>query len=93
MLLCENLFSTLQPKARASPERHDRHRVAGFWAKAWKGIERARAEGFRVRLAATVATEAEAAEFRQFLDSKVVANRIASSVALRCVVLRKTASR
>src|SRR6476620_7484951 len=51
-----------------TPERHDRHRGAGSWAKAWKGIERARAEGFRVRLAATVATEAEAQEFRLFLD-------------------------
>ena len=43
-----------------TPERHDLHRGTGTWAKAWKGIERARAEGFRVRLAATVATEAEA---------------------------------
>src|SRR5215475_2699774 len=44
-----------------TPVRHDRHRGKGTWAKAWKGIERARAEGFRVRLAATVATDAEAA--------------------------------
>ena len=58
-----------------TPERHDRHRGAGSWAKAWKGIERARAEGFRVRLAATVATEAEAAEFRQFLDSRKVSEQ------------------
>ena len=36
---------------------------------AWKGIQRARAEGFRVRLAATVSTEDEAEEFRQFLDT------------------------
>jgi pyruvate-formate lyase-activating enzyme/TusA-related sulfurtransferase len=68
-----------------TPERHDRHRGAGTWAKAWKGIERARAEGFRVRLAATVATEAEAAEFRQFLDSKEVSeqNRVVRRIALR----------
>src|SRR3974390_1733742 len=51
-----------------SAKRHDRHRGTGTWSKALKGIERARAEGFRVRLAATVATDAEAAEFRQFLD-------------------------
>jgi TusA-related sulfurtransferase len=30
-----------------TPQRHDLHRGAGTWAKAWKGIERARAEGFR----------------------------------------------
>jgi pyruvate-formate lyase-activating enzyme/TusA-related sulfurtransferase len=66
-------------------ERHDRHRGAGSWAKAWKGIERARAEGFRVRLAATVATEAEAAEFRQFLDSRKVSerDRVIRRIALR----------
>jgi pyruvate-formate lyase-activating enzyme/TusA-related sulfurtransferase len=67
------------------PERHDRHRGAGSWAKAWKGIERARAEGFRVRLAATVATEAEAAEFRQFLDNREVSeqDRVIRRIALR----------
>src|ERR1043165_8028242 len=36
-----------------TPERHDLHRGAGTWMRAWKGIQRARAEGFRVRLAAT----------------------------------------
>jgi pyruvate-formate lyase-activating enzyme/TusA-related sulfurtransferase len=66
-------------------ERHDRHRGAGSWAKAWKGIERARAEGFRVRLAATVANEAEAAEFRQFLDNREVGeqDRVIRRIALR----------
>jgi TusA-related sulfurtransferase len=34
-----------------APERHDRHRGQGTWARAWAGVERARAEGFRVRLA------------------------------------------
>ena len=53
-----------------TPERHDRHRGEGTWARAWKGIERARAEGFRVRLAATVSTDDEAEEFRQFLDTR-----------------------
>ena len=36
-----------------TPERHDSHRGKGTWARAWQGIERARAEGFRVRVAAT----------------------------------------
>jgi pyruvate-formate lyase-activating enzyme len=68
-----------------TPERHDKHRGAGTWAKAWKGIERARAEGFRVRLAATVATDAEAAEFRQFLDSRQISeqDRVIRRIALR----------
>ena len=42
------------------PARHDRHRGRGTWARAWSGIERARAEEFRVRLAATVSTDTEA---------------------------------
>jgi organic radical activating enzyme len=69
----------------STPERHDQHRGAGTWAKAWRGIERARAEGFRVRLAATVATEAEADEFRQFLDSRQVGeqDRVIRRIALR----------
>jgi molybdenum cofactor biosynthesis enzyme MoaA len=68
-----------------TPERHDRHRGAGTWVKAWKGIERARAEGFRVRLAATVATDLEAAEFRQFLDSMKISeqDRVIRRIALR----------
>ena len=36
-----------------TPERHDRNRGRGAWVRALKGIETARAEGFRVRLAAT----------------------------------------
>ncbi len=68
-----------------TPQRHDLHRGAGTWAKAWKGIERARAEGFRVRLAATVATDAEAEEFRLFLDSRRIgeADRVIRRIALR----------
>ena len=68
-----------------TPERHDQHRGAGTWAKAWKGIERARAEGFRVRLAATVATDAEAAEFRLFLDGRKISeqDRVIRRIALR----------
>lgn len=46
-----------------TPERHDEHRGSGSWDRAWKGIQLARAEGFRVRLAATVSSDEEAAEF------------------------------
>ena len=35
------------------PELHDSHRGAGAWARAWEGVQIAREEGFRVRLAAT----------------------------------------
>jgi len=68
-----------------TPERHDRHRGTGTWARAWKGIERARAEGFRVRLAATVSTEVEAEEFRRFLDVHAISeeDRVIRRVALR----------
>jgi pyruvate-formate lyase-activating enzyme len=68
-----------------TPERHDRHRGNGTWARAWKGAERARAEGFRVRLAATVSTEAEAEEFRRFLDAHKISeeNRVIRRIALR----------
>src|SRR5262249_57978098 len=55
-----------------TPERHDRHRGKGSWARAWRGIQLARSEGFRVRLAATVADQTEAEEFREFLDAHEV---------------------
>src|SRR5260221_12472927 len=68
-----------------TPGRHESHRGKGTWARAWQGIERARAEGFRVRLAATVSTEAEAEEFRSFLDGHHVSeeNRVIRRIALR----------
>jgi pyruvate-formate lyase-activating enzyme len=68
-----------------TPERHDRHRGKGTWARAWKGIERARAEGFRVRLAATVSSDAEAEEFRRFLDAQQIGeeDRVIRRIALR----------
>jgi pyruvate-formate lyase-activating enzyme/TusA-related sulfurtransferase len=68
-----------------TPERHDRHRGRGTWARAWRGIERARMEGFRVRLAATVSSNAEAEEFRRFLDSRQIAeqDRVIRHIALR----------
>ena len=68
-----------------TPERHDRHRGKGTWARAWSGIERARAEGFRVRLAATVADDREADEFGRFLDAQQIR---AEDRVVRRVVLR-----
>jgi sulfatase maturation enzyme AslB (radical SAM superfamily) len=68
-----------------TPERHDRHRGPGTWARTWTGIERACAERFRVRLAATVSTDSEAEEFRSFLDAHQVSeeNRVIRRIALR----------
>lgn len=69
----------------ATPERHDLHRGRGTWARTREGIQRARAEGFRVRLAATVSTDAEAEEFRHFLDEEKIApgDRVIRRIALR----------
>jgi hypothetical protein len=69
----------------ATPELHDLHRGPGTWARAFEGIQRARAQGFRVRLAATVSTDAEAEEFRQFLDEEKIAaeDRVIRRIALR----------
>jgi pyruvate-formate lyase-activating enzyme len=68
-----------------TPERHESHRGKGTWARTWKGIEKARDEGFRVRLAATVSTDAEAEEFRGFLDAHQISeeNRVIRRIALR----------
>src|SRR5260370_31301819 len=68
-----------------TPERHDGHRGKGTWARAWRGIELAWGEGFRVRLAATVSTDAEAEEFRGFLDAHHVSeeNQVIRRIALR----------
>jgi pyruvate-formate lyase-activating enzyme/TusA-related sulfurtransferase len=68
-----------------TPERHDRHRGKGTWVRAWKGIERARADGFRVRLAATVSSDHEAEEFRRFLDTQRISeeDRVIRRIALR----------
>jgi organic radical activating enzyme len=68
-----------------TPERHDRHRGEGTWKRAWQGIEQARSEGFRVRLAATVSTDDEAEEFRRFLDDRQIGadDRVIRSIALR----------
>ena len=64
---------------------HDLHRGGGAWHRAVEGIEIARAEGFRVRLAATVATDRDELEFRTFLDRLEVAadDRVIRRIALR----------
>ncbi|MBA0083715.1 MAG: hypothetical protein HRJ53_01850 [Acidobacteria bacterium Pan2503] len=50
-----------------------------------QGIGLARAQGFRVRLAATVSSDREADEFRQFLDEEQIApeDRVIRRIALR----------
>src|SRR6201997_3642334 len=96
MLLVGRRFETLSalPRDRVTlqisldsptPERHDRHRGKGSWMRAWKAIELARAEGFRVRIAATVSSEAEAEEFGRFLDAQGIRaeDRVIRRVALR----------
>jgi hypothetical protein len=69
----------------ATPELHDRHRGPGTWARTREGIQRTRSLGFRVRLAATVSTDTEAEEFRQFLDEEKIAaeDRVIRRIALR----------
>jgi uncharacterized Fe-S cluster-containing radical SAM superfamily protein len=69
----------------ATPDRHDLHRGPGTWARTREGIQCARTQGFRVRLAATVSTDAEAEEFRQFLDKEKIAkeDRVIRRIALR----------
>src|SRR5437016_1097367 len=69
----------------ATPERHDLHRGAGTWMRTRQGIGRARAQGFRVRLAATVSSDREAEEFRRFLDEEQIApeDRVIRRIALR----------
>ena len=68
-----------------TPERHDSRRGKGTWARAWKGIECARAEGFRVRIAATVSSDEDAEEFRRFLDAHQIEeeDRVIRRIALR----------
>jgi len=70
-----------------TPDRHDLHRGPGTWARTREGIQRARAHGFRVRLAATVSTDAEAEEIRQLLDEEKIAaeDRVIRRIALRGV--------
>jgi organic radical activating enzyme len=69
----------------STPELHDRHRGAGAWRAARGGIQRARAEGFRVRLAASVSTDEDEEAFRRFLNAEAVApgDRIIRRIARR----------
>jgi len=68
-----------------TPELHDHHRGKDTWVRALRGIENAQAAGFRVRLAATVSSDAEADAFRSFLDERNVAveDRVIRRTALR----------
>ena len=67
------------------PTLHDAHRGKGAWQRAVDGIDLAHAEGFRVRLAATVSTDLDEARFTAFLDARAVApeDRVVRRVALR----------
>jgi MoaA/NifB/PqqE/SkfB family radical SAM enzyme len=73
----------------ATPELHDLHRGPATWARTREGIQRARALGFRVRLAATVSTDAEAEAFRRFLDEEKIAEK---DQVIRRIVLRGSAT-
>ena len=68
-----------------TPGLHDQHRGQGSWLRAWAGIRIARAEGFRVRIAASVTTDDEEQAFSRFLDENEVApeDRVIRRIALR----------
>lgn len=68
-----------------TPELHELHRGRGSWARAWAGVQIARELGFRVRIAATLASDADEQRFRDFLDRERVAedDRVLRRVALR----------
>lgn len=59
----------------ASPELHDHHRGRGSWERAVAGIRTAQAEGFRVRVAATLPAEHsdDLDGFHAFLDELGIA--------------------
>ena len=69
----------------AIPDLHDLHRGSGAWARAWSGVLVARELGFRVRLAATVSSDAEERSFEAFLDREGIApdDRVVRRIALR----------
>jgi sulfatase maturation enzyme AslB (radical SAM superfamily) len=69
----------------STPGLHDLHRGRGTWQRAVEGIEIARSEGFRVRLAATVTTDSDERAFCEFLDRLAVVpeDRVVRRVALR----------
>jgi pyruvate-formate lyase-activating enzyme len=73
----------------ATPDRHDRHRGGGSWRRAYDGIATARAEGFRVRVAATLVPsdvdKEEEAALQRLLDELGIppADRVVRPVARR----------
>ncbi len=69
----------------ATPELHDAHRGSGSWLRAWRGVQTARAAGFRVRIAATVVNDEEGAAFDAFLEAHKVAaeDRVIRRIARR----------
>jgi hypothetical protein len=76
-----------------TPELHDLHRGKGTWERALKAIDLARAEGFRVRLAATVSTDGQAEEFERFLDARRIGekDRVIRRIALRGFAIKGVA--
>jgi pyruvate-formate lyase-activating enzyme len=70
-----------------APEVHDRHRGLRSWERAVAGIRIAQAEGFRVRVAATLEPErpSDPEPFHRFLDSLGIARRdqVIRSIARR----------
>jgi hypothetical protein len=67
------------------PGLHDRHRGEGAWAKAVRGIAVARELGFRVRVAATVATDDEEKALETYFEHEAIAadDRLVRRIALR----------
>ena len=68
-----------------TPGLHDRHRGQGTWERARTGIAIARGEGFRVRLASTVADAHAEQEFRDFVQREGIPEE---DCVLRRVALR-----
>ncbi len=68
-----------------TPALHDRHRGEGTWEKTRAGIAIAREEGFRVRLAATVADAQAEQAFRAFVEREGI---VEEDCVLRRVALR-----
>ena len=67
------------------PALHDRHRGEGTWEKAVRGIAVARELGFRVRVAATVATDDEERDLDGYFAREAIAeeDRVVRRIALR----------
>ena len=67
------------------PSLHDQRRGRGSWAKAVRGIAVARELGFRVRVAATIASEEEALALDAYFAREAIApeDRVVRRIALR----------